>query len=52
MDIRKADSKGRITGFEPGQVYAFNREQGYYSKLVLPDALSGLTPPESRVTIE
>ena len=25
MEIRKADSKGRVTGFEPGELYAFDR---------------------------
>lgn len=33
MEIRKADSKGRVTGFEPGQLYAFDREKGYYSEV-------------------
>lgn len=35
MDIRKADSKGRVTGFEPGELYAFDRDKGYFSKLVI-----------------
>lgn len=35
MDIRKADSKGRVTGFEPGALYAFDRERGYFSRIVI-----------------
>ncbi len=35
MEIRKADSKGRVTGFEPGVLYAFNRKTGYFSKVVV-----------------
>lgn len=35
MDIRKADSKGRITGFLPGQHYAFNWEKGYIAKIAV-----------------
>ena len=26
MDIRKADSKGRLTGFEPGRYYTLERQ--------------------------
>ena len=33
MEIKKADSKGRVTGFEPGEYYAFDREKGYYCKV-------------------
>lgn len=36
MEIKKADSKGRVTGFEPGELYAFDREKGYFSKVVVP----------------
>lgn len=35
MEIKKADSKGRVSGFEPGQIYAFNREKGYFSQVVI-----------------
>lgn len=35
MEIKKADSKGRVTGFEPGELYAFDREKGYFSKVVI-----------------
>lgn len=35
MDIRKADSKGRITGFLPGQHYAFDWEKGYVAKIAV-----------------
>lgn len=33
MEIRKADSKGRVTGFEPGELYAFDRKRGYFSEV-------------------
>lgn len=33
MEIRKADSKGRVTGFEPGELYAFDRQQRQFSKV-------------------
>lgn len=36
MNIRKADSKGRVTGFEPGEVYAVDLQKGYVSKVVVP----------------
>lgn len=39
MDIRKADSKGRVSGFEPGQVYAIDFDKGYLSRVVLPEAV-------------
>lgn len=35
MEIKKADSKGRVTGFEPGELYAFDRVKGYFSKVVV-----------------
>ena len=35
MNIRKADSKGRLTGFEPGEVYAVDLQKGYVSKVVI-----------------
>lgn len=35
MEIKKADSKGRVTGFEPGEIYAFDRDKGYFSKVVI-----------------
>lgn len=28
MEIRKADSKGRVTGFEPGKIYTVSRVVG------------------------
>lgn len=36
MEIRKADSKGRVTGFEPGELYAFHRDAGHFYKIVAP----------------
>lgn len=33
MDIKKADSKGRVSGFEPGIFYMFHREQGVFRKV-------------------
>lgn len=35
MEIRKADSKGRVSGFTPGELYALNREEGTFSVLTL-----------------
>lgn len=35
MEIRKADSKGRVTGFEPGELYAVDKEGGTFSVVVL-----------------
>lgn len=35
MEIKKADSKGRVSGFEAGQHYALDREKGYFSKIVV-----------------
>lgn len=35
MDIRKADNKGRVSGFKPGLLYAFDRETGYFSHVAL-----------------
>lgn len=35
MEIRKADSKGRVTGFDPGKIYAFDREKGYFSEVIV-----------------
>lgn len=35
MDIKKADSKGRVSGFTPGELYALNREEGTFSVLTL-----------------
>jgi hypothetical protein len=35
MDIKKADSKGRVSGFEPGELYAFDREKGYFSPVII-----------------
>jgi hypothetical protein len=35
MEIKRADSKGRVTGFEPGELYAFDRVRGYFSKVVV-----------------
>lgn len=40
MEIRKADSKGRVTGFEPGGLYKISRGgRGHItiSKVVLSD---------------
>ena len=33
MNIRKADSKGRLTGFEPGVVYAVDLQRCYVCKV-------------------
>lgn len=33
MEIRKADSKGRVTGFEPGGLYVFHRHIGHFHKV-------------------
>lgn len=33
VNIRKADSKGRLTGFEPGQLYALDLPSMYVSKV-------------------
>lgn len=35
MEIKKADSKGRVSGFIPGELYAFDRERGYFSLVVI-----------------
>lgn len=35
MDIKKADSKGRVSGFTPGELYAFDREKGYFSPVII-----------------
>lgn len=35
MEIKKADSKGRVSGFTPGVLYAFNRDKGYFSPVVV-----------------
>lgn len=36
MNIRKADSKGRLTGFDPGVVYAVDLEKFYVCKVRIP----------------
>ena len=33
MNIRKADSKGRLTGFDPGVVYAVDLEKFYVCRV-------------------
>ena len=33
MNVRKADSKGRLTGFEPGEIYAVDMTKGYVCKV-------------------
>jgi hypothetical protein len=33
MEIKKADSKGRVTGFEPGIFYIFYRDKGVFRKV-------------------
>lgn len=48
MEIRKADSKGRVTGFEPGKIYAFDREKGYFSEVVIHPG--GFVPPEGAMS--
>ena len=47
MEIRKADAKGRITGFTPGALYAFDREKGYFAKVEV-----NLSNPEEPVTVK
>lgn len=37
MEIRKADSKGRVTGFEPGELYVFHRHLGHFYKFEAPE---------------
>lgn len=41
MEIRKADSKGRVTGFEPGELYAIHQEDGTFSVV-------SITAPDGR----
>lgn len=38
MDIKKADSKGRVSGFEPGELYVVDRNKGYFSKVIFKTA--------------
>lgn len=35
MDIRKADAKGRVTGFEPGELYIFDHKAGTFSQVIV-----------------
>lgn len=35
MEIRKADSKGRVSGFIPGETYAVDRFHGYVARVLL-----------------
>lgn len=34
MEIKKADSKGRVSGFTPGSYYFLDRENGVYYEIV------------------
>lgn len=33
MEIKKADSKGRVSGFEPGEYYVIHRHIGHFHKV-------------------
>lgn len=35
MDIKKADSKGRVSGFEPGYYYAIDRKAGRFMRMAI-----------------
>lgn len=35
MDIKKADSKGRVSGFDPGYYYAIDRETGQFMRMAI-----------------
>lgn len=35
MEIKKADSKGRVSGFTPGDYYAIDREAGQFMRMAI-----------------
>lgn len=35
MEIKKADSKGRVSGFDPGYYYAIDRETGQFLRMAI-----------------
>lgn len=44
MDIKKADSKGRVSGFEPNTHYVVDRSNGRFRKFTL-DSVESVSPP-------